>query len=113
MKLLEEKILKDAKTKDIEFNELETKILDLEQVITDYLSKDQKIWESFDVRENIRAWVPFVKDIDQLMGLLLMFNERNKCPYKYNPEEHKTKKRQLVKANNQNTGEKEKGRIFL
>ena len=93
-KLLE-KILKDAKTKDIEFQELETKILDLEQVITDYLAKDQKIWESFDVRENIRAWVSYIKDIPQLMDLLLMFNERNKSPYKYNPEDNKNKKKAL------------------
>ncbi|MCQ2816921.1 MAG: hypothetical protein MJ252_06625 [archaeon] len=78
----QEKSLKEAKTNETEFIELENKILDLEEIITEYLAKDQKAWESFEIRENIKGWVSCIKNVEQLMKLLLMFNERNKNPYK-------------------------------
>ena len=63
---------------DIIANEL----LSLEEMISEYLSNDKKEWESFEVRTNIKAWLSCINKIDQYAKLLIMFNERNKSPYK-------------------------------
>ena len=78
------------------------KILDLEKDITLYLTSDKKEWESFNVRQYLLKWIENIDDIDQLVNVLIMFNERIKQPYKIEENENKIKKTNF----NQNTKNK-------
>ena len=78
------------------------KILDLEKDITLYLTSDKKEWESFNVRQYLLKWIENIDDIDQLVNVLTMFNERIKQPYKIDENENKIKKTNF----NQNTKNK-------
>lgn len=69
-------------TKDYQI--ISEQLLSLEESITEYLSNDKKEWESFEIRNNIKAWLSCINSIPQYINLLLLFNERNKSPYKSN-----------------------------
>ena len=71
------------------------KILDLEKDITLYLNNDKKEWESFNVRQYLIKWIENTDDIEQLVNVLTMFNERIKQPYKIDENENKIKKTNL------------------
>ena len=53
-------------------------ILDLEKDITLYLNNDKKEWESLNVRHYLIKWIENTDDIEQLVNVLTMFNERIK-----------------------------------
>lgn len=57
-------------------------LLALEEKITDYLYQDNKEWESFDVRQDWKAWVSYIKKTPEYAKCLLLFNEKFKYPYK-------------------------------
>lgn len=69
-------------TKDYQI--IAEQLLSLEESITEYLSNDKKEWESFEIRNNIKAWLSCINSIPQYINVLLLFNERNKSPYKSN-----------------------------
>ena len=45
-------------------------LLSLEESITEYLSNDKKEWESFEIRNNIKAWLSRINSIPQYINLL-------------------------------------------
>ncbi len=75
------------KTKENDKNEYEliyNRLFELEEIITNYLSNDNKEWESFEIRNNIKTWITCINNINEYTNLLKMFNERIKLPYKSN-----------------------------
>ena len=75
------------KTKENEKNEYDliyNRLFELEEIITNYLSNDNKEWESFETRNNIKTWITCINNINEYINLLKMFNERIKLPYKSN-----------------------------
>ena len=67
-----------------EYDLIYYRLFNLEESITNYLSNDNKEWESFEVRSNIKTWITCINDINEYVNLLRMFNERVKSPYKIN-----------------------------
>ena len=72
------KITKDTK----QFDLICEKIHDIEENVTNYLSRDDKQWESFINRSNIKAWLTYIDNIKQYSNFLVFLNERVKNPYK-------------------------------
>lgn len=66
------------------FDDVIKSLLNLEEKISDYLFKDEKEWESFDIRQGWKAWLAYIKKIPEYAKSLLLFNEKFKNPYKIN-----------------------------
>lgn len=71
-----------AKYEEEQYDHIANELNTLEAKITDYLSSDNKEWESFDVRFNIKSWLECNRDITEFAKILLLWNERCKNPYK-------------------------------
>lgn len=88
------KILANSKEIDIENDDSERKFFCeifemLEHNISDYLKQDKKEWESFQVRQDLFAFINSSDSIPELAKSLLLLNERFKNPYKLNDFKNK------------------------
>lgn len=76
----------ESKEKDLyeeeQFDRISKELNALEGKMTDYLNSDNKEWESFDVRANIKSWLDCNRDIPEFAKILILWNERCKNPYK-------------------------------
>ena len=66
------------------FDDVIKSLLNTEEKISDYHFKDEKEWESFDIRQGWKAWLAYIKKIPEYAKSLLLFNEKFKNPYKIN-----------------------------
>ena len=76
------------------------RLYDLEKNITNYLSNDNKEWESFEIRDNIKTWISCINNINEYVNLLKMFNERVKSPYKINSNLIKVPNKKIIDDEN-------------
>ena len=72
----------------------------LEENITNYLTNDNKEWESFEIRDNIKTWISCINNINEYVNLLKMFNERVKSPYKINSNLLKVTNKKIIDDEN-------------
>jgi hypothetical protein len=81
--LLTDKLNKKIENSDF-IEEIAQRFTDLEEQITEYFYQDDKEWESYDIRQNFKAWLNMTENVHELAKAILMFNYRFKNPYKIN-----------------------------
>jgi hypothetical protein len=88
--LVADKLNKKFENSD-SYEEISQRFTDLEEQITDYFYQDDKEWETYDVRQNFKAWLGMTQNVQELAKAILMFNFRFKNPYKINDSTNKSK----------------------